>query len=151
MPESGKTRGTFASSGETFTLLANGTMNPASGFSYLELYLMGLLPASEVPDFFVLRNQRMVGRTPEGNAIYSGEKTTITIQDVIAHNGPRLPPFDTSPKAFNTAMVVVTLNGRKPTPATLTQVEGIGAAWVAYWAKVTGGVGTMSIAPGRAP
>ena len=28
---------------------------------------------------------------------------------------------------------------------------GIGAAWVAYWSKVTGGVGSMSIAPGRAP
>jgi hypothetical protein len=37
--------------GGTFTNFANGTMNPASGFSYLELYLMGLLPASKVPDF----------------------------------------------------------------------------------------------------
>ena len=46
----------------TFTQLANGTMNPASGFSYLELYLMGFLPASKVPDFFILRNQRTVGR-----------------------------------------------------------------------------------------
>ena len=133
----------------TFTLLANGTMNPASGFSYLELYLMGFLPASEVPDFFVLRNQRMVGRTPEGNAIYSGEKIPVTIQDVIAHNGPRLPPFDISPKAFNTAMVAVTLKGRKPSAAMLSQLEGIGAAWIAYWSKVTGGVATMSINPGR--
>lgn len=135
----------------TYTLLANGTMNPASGFSYLELYLMGLLPASEVPDFFLLRNQRMVGRTPEGNAIYTGDKTPITIQDVIAHNGPRLPPFDISPKAFNTAMVAVTLKGRKPNAAMLNQIEGIGAAWVAYWSKVTGGVATMSINPGRVP
>src|SRR5688572_8646798 len=113
----------------TFTLLANGTMNPASGFSYLELYFMGFLPPSEVPDFFVLRNQRMVGRTPEGNAIYSGEKVPITIQDVIAHNGPRLPPFDISQKAHNTAMVAVTLKGRKPSAAMLAQLEGIGAAW----------------------
>ena len=64
----------------TFTQLASGTMNPASGFSYLELYLMGFLPASKVPDFFILRNQQNVGRTPEGQNIVKAEKVTITIQ-----------------------------------------------------------------------
>ena len=84
----------------TFTQLASGTMNPASGFSYLELYLMGFLPASKVPDFFILRNQQNVGRTPEGQNIVKAEKVTITIQDVIAHNGPRVPSFENSPKAL---------------------------------------------------
>ena len=60
----------------TFTQLASGTMNPASGFSYLELYLMGFLPASKVPDFFILRNQQNVGRTPEGQNIVKAEKVT---------------------------------------------------------------------------
>ena len=133
----------------TFTNLADGTMNPASGFSYLELYLMGLLPASEVPDFFILRNQQNVGRTPEGQAIVKAEKVTITIQDVIAHNGPRVPSFEDSPKAFNTAMVAVTTNGRQPTAEMLAQLEGIRAAWIAYWSKVTGGVSTMATATGR--
>jgi hypothetical protein len=128
----------------TFTQLASGTMNPASGFSYLELYLMGFLPASKVPDFFVLRNQRTVGRTAEGRAIVSADKIPITIQDVIAHNGPRVPSFENSPKAYTTAMVVVTLNGRKPSDAMLGQVEGIRTAWIDYWSKVTGGVSTMS-------
>jgi hypothetical protein len=128
----------------TFTLLANGTMNPASGFSYLELYLMGLRPASAVPDFFVVRNQRVVGRTPDGNAIYSGETIPITINDVIAYNGPRVPSFENSPKAFNTAMVAVTLHGRKPTAAMLGQIEGIRTTWIGYWSKVTGGVSTMT-------
>jgi hypothetical protein len=128
----------------TFTLLANGTMNPASGFSYLELYLMGLLPASAVPDFFVLRNQRVVGRAPDGNSIYAGEKIPITIKDVIAHNGPRTPSFETSPKANNTAMVAVMLHGRKPAAEMLSKIEGIRAAWIGYWSKVTGGVATMT-------
>ena len=50
----------------TFTQLATGTMNPASGFSYLELYLMGFLPASKVPDFIVLRNHRTWAAQPKG-------------------------------------------------------------------------------------
>jgi hypothetical protein len=131
----------------TFTQLANGTMNPASGFSYLELYLMGFLPASKVPDFFILRNQQSIGRTPEGQNIVKAEKVIITIHDVIAHNGPRVPSFENSPKAYNTAIVAVTLKGRQPTPAMLTQLEGIASAWKAYWSKVTGGVSTMETKP----
>jgi hypothetical protein len=133
----------------TFTQLANGTMNPASGFSYLELYLMGLLPASGVPDFFILRNQRNVGRSPDGQNVVAAEKVRITIQDVIAHNGPRVPSFESSPKAFNTAMVAVTLKGRQPSTAMLEQLEGIRTAWIGYWSKVTGGVSTMSTTTGR--
>ena len=135
----------------TFTQLASGTMNPASGFSYLELYLMGFLPASKVPDFFILRNQQSVGRTPEGQNIVKAEKVTITIQDVIAHNGPRVPTFENSPKALNTAIVAVTLKGRQPSATMLSQLEGIGAAWIGYWSKITGGVSTMSMSPGRTP
>jgi hypothetical protein len=135
----------------TFTQLASGTMNPASGFSYLELYLMGFLPASGVPDFFILRNQRSVGRSPEGQNIVAAEKVRITIQDVIAHNGPRVPSFENSPKAYNTAMVAVTLKGRQPSAAMLSQLEGIGAAWAGYWSKITGGVSTMSMSTGRTP
>ena len=135
----------------TFTQLASGTMNPASGFSYLELYLMGFLPASKVPDFFILRNQQNVGRTPDGQNIVKAEKVTITIQDVIAHNGPRVPSYENSPKALNTAIVAVTLHGRQPSRAMLAQLEGIGAAWIGYWSKVTGGVSTMSTSTGRTP
>jgi hypothetical protein len=133
----------------TFTQLANGTMNPASGFSYLELYLMGFLPASRVPDFFVLRNQQNVGRTPEGHAIVKADKVTITIQDVIAHNGPRVPSFEDSTKAYNTAIVAVTTHGRRPSAAMLRQLEGIASAWRGYWTTVTGGVSTMSTNTGR--
>jgi hypothetical protein len=133
----------------TFTQLASGTMNPASGYSYLELYLMGFLPASQVPDFFILRNQRNVGRSPEGNTIVAAEKVRITIQDVIAHNGPRVPSFENSPKAYNTALVCVTLHGRHPSAEMLNQLEGIRTAWIGYWSKVTGGVSTMSTTTGR--
>jgi hypothetical protein len=135
----------------TFTRLATGTMNPASGFSYLELYLMGFLPASAVPPFFMLRNQRNAGTSPEGNPIVAADKVAITIQDVIAHNGPRVPSFENAPKAYNTAIVAVTLHGRQPSPAMLAQLEGIRAAWIDYWSKVTGGVSTMSTDPGRSP
>jgi hypothetical protein len=126
-------------------------MNPASGFSYLELYLMGVLPASAVPPFFILRNQRNAGTSPDGNPMVAADKVTITIEDVIAHNGPRVPSFENAPKAYNTAMVAVTLHGRQPSPAMLDQLEGIRSAWIDYWSKVTGGVSTMATSHGRSP
>jgi hypothetical protein len=110
---------------------------------------MGFLPASKVPDFVVLRNQKPVGRTPDGQNIVAAEKVTVSIKDVIAHNGPRVPSFEDSPKTQNTAMVAVTLKGRQPGAAMLSQLDGIGKAWIDYWSKVTGGVATMTISPGR--
>ena len=60
-----------------------------------------------------------------------------------------MPSFANSPKAYNTAVVAVTLHGRQPSPAMLSQLEGIRKAWIGYWSKVTGGVSTMSTSTGR--
>ena len=81
--------------------------------------------------------------------IYAAEKIPITIRYVIAHNGPRVPSFENAPKAFNTAIVAVTLHDRKPSAAMLAQLEGIRTAWIGYWSKVTGGVSTMTTSTGR--
>jgi hypothetical protein len=54
-----------------------------------------------------------------------------------------VPSFEQSPKAYTTAMVAVTVNGRQPSAAVLTQLEGIRTAWIDYWSKVTGWVSTM--------
>ena len=42
--------------GGTFTQLRDGYFVLATGYSPLDLYLMGFFRADEVPDFFVLRN-----------------------------------------------------------------------------------------------
>ena len=52
---------------------------------------------------------------PKARTSSPADKMPITIQDVIAHNGPRVPSFENSPKALNTAIVAVTLHGRQPT------------------------------------
>jgi hypothetical protein len=102
-----------------------------------------------VPDFFILRNQRNVGRTPEGQNIVAADKVVIRVQDIIAHNGPRVPSFENSPKTQNTAMVAVTVRGHKPSAAMLAQIEGIRSAWIGYWSKVTGGVAKMETTTGK--
>lgn len=47
--------------------LRDGYFVPATGYSSLDLYLMGLISATEVPDFFILRNLVEVGKDAHGH------------------------------------------------------------------------------------
>lgn len=134
----------------TYTLLDRGSMVPADGFSYLELYLMGLLPASEVPPFFLLEGTERVGESDDGRPIFTAaNRIDITIDDIIAHNGLRVPAFDDSQREFTTAVVAVVLPGQQPSPELLEQADAIRRGWMNYWSRVTGGVGTMSTSLGE--
>jgi hypothetical protein len=132
----------------TFTQLDRDYYSPAKGWSWLGLYLMGLAKPEEVPPFFILRNLQNTRQTDAaGHPIYKGEKTVITIQDVIAAMGPRVPDYDHAQKKFNTAIVVVTLPGKAPTKELITAANNISEHWIAYWAKTMNGRSTMTVSP----
>jgi hypothetical protein len=128
----------------TFTILDRGSMQPASGYSYLELYLVGVLAPEEVPPFFLLRNIETLGPDAQGRPVVRADRLAITMEDVIAHNGPRVPSFEDAPRDFTTAFVAVVLPGQTPGPELLERTDGIRKQWIRYWEKVTGGRATMS-------
>jgi hypothetical protein len=101
----------------TFTQLDDDYYVPATGWSHLELYLMGLSAASEVPDFFILRNLAPAGRDDNGHSIFKADRTKVTIADVIAAEGPRRPDVDHAQKQFNTGIVVIVEHGKTPSQA----------------------------------
>jgi hypothetical protein len=131
----------------TFTQLDDDYYVPATGWSYLDLYLMGLIGPSEVPDFFILRNLVPAGRDAAGHPIFKADRTKVTIQDVIAVEGPRLPDVDHSQKQFNTGMVVVVEHGNKPSKELIDRVNAIKERWVDYWATTTGHRSSMTTKP----
>ncbi len=131
----------------TYTQLDDDYYVPATGYSYLDLYLMGFISPSEVPDFFILRNLIPAGTDPNGHRIYKASRTKVTIQDVIAAEGPRLPAVDQSQKQFNTGIVVVVEHGRKPSQALLQRANGIREKWMEYWSITTGHRATMTTNP----
>jgi len=75
--------------------------------------------------------------------VYGGDPLTVTIEDVIAANGPRLPAFEDSQREFKTGMVAIVLNGAEPSRPLLENLQGIRDEWVHYWSKTTGGVASM--------
>ena len=132
----------------TFTQLDRDYYNPAKGWSWLALYLMGLATPEEVPPFFILRNLQRTGQQDaDGKPIFRGEKTVITINDVIAAMGPRVPDVANSQKKFNTGIVVITMNGKQPTPELLKSANDIRDRWLVFWSKTTGGRSSMTATP----
>lgn len=131
----------------TFTQLDDDYYVPATGYSYLDLYLMGLLAPSEVPDFFILRNLVPAGKDANGHSIFKADRTKVTIQDVIAVEGPRMPDVDHSQRKFNTGMVVVVEHGKKPSKDLLEKTDGIRLRWMDYWDNTTGHRSSMTTDP----
>ncbi len=131
----------------TYSQLDDNYYVPATGYSYLDLYLMGLISASEVPDFFILKNLVPVGKDANGHPIFKADRTKITIQDVIAAEGPRLPDVDHSQREFNTGIVMVVEHGKTPSPELIERTNGIRERWMDYWATVTGHRSIMTTEP----
>jgi hypothetical protein len=122
----------------TYTQLDDDYYVPATGWSYLDLYLMGLAAPAEVPDFFILRNLVPAGRDANGHPIFKADRTKVTIQDVITAEGPRMPDVDHSQKQFNTGIVVIVEHGNKPSKELIERANGIRERWIDYWATTTG-------------
>lgn len=131
----------------TFTQLDDDYYVPATGWSYLDLYLMGMISPTEVPDFFILRNMVPAGHDANGHAMVKADRTKITIQDVIAAEGPRMPAVMQAQKNFNTGMVLVVEHGKTPSPQLIERVNGVRERWIDYWSTTTGHRSTMTADP----
>jgi len=131
----------------TYTQLDDNYYVPATGYSYLDLYLMGLISPAEVPDFFLLSRLKYIGKDANGHRIFKADRTKITIQDVIAAEGPRVPDVDHSQRHFNTGMVLVEQHGHKPSALLIRETNGIRKQWMKYFSIATGRRASMTANP----
>jgi len=131
----------------TFTQLDDDYYVPATGYSYLDLYLMGLISPAEVPDFFLLKNLVPAGKDANGHPVFKADRVKVTMQDVIAAEGPREPDVDHSQRNFNTGMVLIIEHGRQPSQRLIERTQGIAKQWVEYWATASGHRAAMTTRP----
>lgn len=104
----------------------NGTFTTQTGFdnylfSDLDLYLMGLMPPEEVQPFFVIDNPSVSGErdlyrqqlNPSSPPqivqpkTISGTRVDLGIEDVIARNGTRNPPYGEAPTSWRVVFVML--------------------------------------------
>ncbi|HET6179920.1 MAG TPA: hypothetical protein VFE61_23565 [Candidatus Sulfotelmatobacter sp.] len=88
-----------------------------------------------------------IGKDANGHSVFTAERTRLTIEDVIAAEGPRLPDVDHSQRKFNTGIVVVVEHGHRPSAELIERANGIRQQWVDYWERTTGHRASMTANP----
>lgn len=93
----------------------DGTFTAKEGgkyFSPLDLYLMGIYDKSRVPPMLLIENPAVdATQMPRPGATISGIPRYVTIDDIIAVEGERVPSASQSQKKFNMAVIFVTAPG----------------------------------------
>jgi hypothetical protein len=113
-------------------------------YSPLDRYLMGLIPASQVSPFFVLRGPGPRSGAPEEDVTITATKFDVTIEDVIAAEGPRNPSSATAKKKWRLAFIYFIEPGRTADPAKLQKLDNIRKKWQSYFKQATGGKGKVN-------
>jgi hypothetical protein len=119
------------------------TSTVTDGFSPLDLYLMGLLPADQVEQFWYIANPNNVNppanaaNAPRAGTRAQGNQTFVNIQNVIGAEGARNPDFENSPKIFRQAFILLTQQGVNATQAHLRQIDTCRVLWEKYFAEKT--------------
>ncbi|MGH9831819.1 MAG: hypothetical protein ACREBD_25460, partial [Blastocatellia bacterium] len=129
----------------------NGTftsVNLIDGYSRLDHYLMGLRPASDVSDIFVIANPSNTGgrnrnSSPFPNVTVGGAKQNVTINEIIQANGARTPDSTAAPKSFRAAVILLTRQGA-PSAVILDKVTRYRLAWESYFAQSTDLLATIN-------
>ena len=80
-------------------------------FNDLELYLMGLLPASQVRQQIVFTDQTAALSLTCTGQTFTGAVTRLSANDVIAQYGARRPAAGDAPTRFRIATILVTRDG----------------------------------------
>lgn len=133
---------------------------PRFQYTPLELYLMGLIPPSEVPPMRVLGRLSAVeptwfranAATPPAHRIglevsaRTESISEVTIAEIIAASGPRRPAAPTQATEIVRRIAIVLLSdGRaEPTPARLRDFGLRVQGWLRAFADATGGRMTLS-------
>ena len=131
----------------TFTLVDDRSIDLGGGHSWLDLYAMGLADASEVPDMFFLRNLRPVGGA-DATGPYTADKEVVTIDQIIAAEGERVPAASNAQTAFNAGLVYLVEPGKSADTDLLALHQAFRDKVVEHWAQVTGGRSEMTtVAP----
>ena len=121
------------------------TVAAVQRYSLLDQYAMGLVDQSQVPPFFYVDRLANVQpastnvSAPRVGVTFSGTKHVIPIEDIIAVNGPRVPPANQSSKEHRQAFIYLVSAGKPVDPAIVSKIDRIRTAWEAFFRQATAG------------
>lgn len=132
--------------GNNFVDNGNGTFTTnavAEIYNKLDLYLMGFIPAAQVPPFFyVSGNDDKDLISPVGTTV-TGQRVDLSVGQIIQAEGARVPTSATSQKSFRVAFILFSKN-TNPTAANFQKVDRIRTAYETYFKTKTENKGTLN-------
>ena len=126
--------------------LGNGSFRTAAAvqrYSHLDQYAMGLVDQIQVPPFFYVQNptnvvpRRTATAAPEVGVTFNGTRRDVTIEDVIAAMGPRVPSAADSPRVYRQAFLYIASAGRTAASDEIQKVDRIRMAWDQFLSGAT--------------
>ena len=133
--------------GAYFTAQAGGKYQAHAanmGYSWTDLYLMGLAVPEEVPPWFYLANTTLPREYwPAEGVVVEGQRRDVSIGQVTSVHGKRNPSAAISPRNFRVLFVLVTEAGQDPTEAEVAKLHEWRAVMERNFAAATGGRGTL--------
>ncbi len=123
----------------------DGTFTLAGGdhrYGYFDQYLMGLRSAAETPPLLVIDDGSGLGSAdypvpPGQTQAVSGDAVSVSIDDVIRADGPRVPAYPDAQRCFRAAFVLVTQQGHVATPQEIALVDAYRQRWESWFAWAT--------------
>ena len=128
------------------------TVATVEGYSPLDQYLFGLRAPEEVPTVFAVvdGDGPANASAPHTGVGFNGRRFDISIDDVIAVAGPRVPDSKVAQRNYRFAFVLVQ-SASGPLPSDLLALAArYRAEWASYWLTITGGRSTADVEPARA-
>jgi len=130
--------------GSTFTTIESAV----NYFSPLDQYLMGLRSADEVGDISYLETngplqELLREKSPVSGFSLTAARKTISLDQIVGYEGPRTPDASTAPKTFRIAFIMLTENGKSPSPSILEKISRYRDRLVSYFSVATGRRGSL--------
>lgn len=114
-------------------------------YSPLDLYLMGFIDKSEVPQMLLIESPDIdPTRSSEVGVTISGTPRYISIDDIIAAEGERIPGPAESQKSFKTAFIFITSPGTFA-GYELYWLEMVRSGWMTRYSILTDGKGLVRV------
>lgn len=122
----------------TFTTTAT-----VEGYSLLDRYLMGFVPAGEVPATFLVTNSSQPSSAfSRVNVNFQGGRRTLDVWEIERAEGRRVPDYTVSQRHFRFAFILIVRQGEQPSAADLEKIETLRSRFGEYYGGYTGETAT---------
>jgi subtilase family serine protease len=109
-------------------------------FSPLDLYLSGVVGPQDVPPMLLINNPALDPKIlPVPNINVTGSPLTVTIEDIVAASGERVPAAEDSPKEWRYGFVLLAAPGEAVATRVIAQLETLRSRYAERVSAWTGG------------